>query len=129
MPPHPIRWFYRLVLVVCVLVVLYLALTPMKTTPGLGYDKANHVLAFWVMAWLAEGGWPGREQAWRRYGWLICYAAFIELLQYELPQREASWFDLLADLLGLALYPALKRARPRVWPHLRTLSMRITPKR
>ena len=107
------RSLYRLALVICLLAVLYLALTPMASSPGLGYDKANHLLAFLVMAWLADGGWPGRERAWKRWGWLLCYALFIELVQHELPHREASWFDLLADLLGLALYSGLKAAFSR----------------
>lgn len=108
--PRPL---YRLALVICLLAVLYLALTPVESVPGLGFDKANHLLAFLILAWLADGGWPGRERAWKRWGWLLGYAAFIESLQYELPYRDASGLDLLADLLGLALYSALKSAFPR----------------
>ncbi|MTW20347.1 VanZ family protein [Allochromatium palmeri] len=108
--PKPL---YRIALVICLLAVLYLALTPVELVSGLGYDKANHLLAFLVMAWLADGGWPGGERAWKRWGWLLCYALFIESLQYELPYRESSWFDVLADLLGLALYSGLKAAFPQ----------------
>lgn len=124
-----IQWFYRLAAIGWVVAILYLALTPVKMTPGVGYDKANHLIAFLLLAWLVEGGWPGPELAWRRYGWLICYAFFIESIQYYLPEREASWFDLAADLLGLTLYPALKRAWPKVWARLRqNLDLRTAPK-
>ena len=108
--PRPL---YRFALVIGLLAILYLALTPAESVPGLGFDKANHLLAFLVLAWLADGGWPGRERAWKRWGWLLCYGAFIESMQYELPYRDASWFDLLADLLGLALYSGLKWRFPQ----------------
>lgn len=121
--PRPL---YRVVLVICLIAVLYLALTPIETVSGLGYDKANHLLAFLVMAWLADGGWPGRELNWKRWGWLLCYAVFIESLQYELPSRDASWFDLLADLLGLALYSGLKWYFPQWKIFPRTPSQPLT---
>ncbi|ADC63238.1 VanZ family protein [Allochromatium vinosum] len=115
--PRPL---YRFALVIGLLAILYLALTPAESVPGLGFDKANHLLAFLVLAWLADGGWPGRERAWKRWGWLLCYGAFIESMQYELPYRDASWFDLLADLLGLALYSGLKWRFPQwgIFPRL-----------
>ena len=107
---------YRLALAGGLLAILYLALTPAESAPaGLGYDKANHLLAFLVLAWLADNGWPGRAQAWKRWGWLLCYGLFIELVQHELPTREASGFDLLADGFGLALYAVLAHAVPH-WP-------------
>lgn len=112
--PRPL---YRVALVIGLLAVLYLALAPFESAPGLGYDKANHLLAFLVLAWMADGGWPGRERAWKRWGGLLGYAAFIECVQYALPYREASGFDLLADLLGLALYAALNAAVSR-WSRL-----------
>jgi hypothetical protein len=104
---------YRVGLILCLMATLYLALTPVQSSFGLGYDKANHLMAFLVMAWMADGGWPGRERAWKRFGWLLCYAIFLESLQHELPYRDFSWFDLLADLLGLALYSGLKWRFPQ----------------
>jgi len=103
--PKPL---YRLALVVCLLAVLYLALAPVRPVTGLGDDKANHLLAFLVLAWLADGGWPGRARAWMRWGWLLGYALLIEALQSGLTYRDASWLDLLADGLGLGLYSGFR---------------------
>lgn len=64
-----------------------------------GWDKANHLLAFATLGALASLGW---RSAW---SW-VCLLAFggaIELLQALTPAREASWADLGADALGLAL--------------------------
>lgn len=50
----------RLVLAVAMLTITWLALTPQPDAPGLGWDKLNHLAAFFVLAALAEAGWPER---------------------------------------------------------------------
>ncbi|NBC13069.1 MAG: hypothetical protein GVY09_06925, partial [Gammaproteobacteria bacterium] len=50
----------RLVLAAAILTITWLALTPQPDPPGLGWDKLNHLAAFFVLAALAEAGWPGR---------------------------------------------------------------------
>ena len=108
MSPDTLRSIHGVALVICLLAGAYLAFAPFESPPGLAYDKANHLLAFALMAWLADGGWPGRERAWKRWGWLLSYGLFIELVQYELPYRDFSWLDLLADFLGLMTYELIK---------------------
>ena len=45
--------------------------------------------------------------------WLLGYGVMIEVVQYFLPNREASTLDVVADSVGIALYmlsiPLLKR--------------------
>lgn len=99
----------------CVVVVTYLALTPSSASPGFSWDKANHLLAFVVLAGLAELGWPARRHAPWRYGLLLAYGLFIETVQQFLPLRQFSWLDLLADAFGLLLYFVLKQVVAAIW--------------
>lgn len=99
------RALARIALAICVLAVAVLAFAPLQEQPPLlTYDKANHVLAFVVMAWLADLSWPRREHALARLTWLLSYAVLIEVIQRELPLRHFSWLDVAADALGIALY-------------------------
>jgi VanZ family protein len=101
---RPTRGLYRVALALCVLAVAYLAFTPLDA-PGIGgWDKLNHALAFFVMAWLAAGGFPGRKAAPVRWGLLLGYGLLIELVQSQLPFRDFSLLDLLADAVGILLY-------------------------
>ena len=104
MPSMLVRLLYRLALAVCMLVVAVLALSPAQDVPGFDYDKLNHLLAFIVMAWLAEGSWPQPRHALWRWMLLLGYGLLIELAQSQLPTREFSWLDLATDALGVLLY-------------------------
>lgn len=99
----------------CLLVITYLALTPQPDAPGLGWDKANHVAAFLVLALLADLGWPGRAGRLRRLGMLLGYGLSLELAQSLLAHREGSALDLLADAVGLGLYFGGRALWMRTW--------------
>ncbi len=96
----------------CAASILVLALWP--TPPealSTGWDKTNHLLAFVTLGLLARWGWvsPWRWPA------LLAFGALIELLQAQLPPRQASWADLAADALGLAVAALLLQVLRR-WP-------------
>lgn len=94
----------RAATVVCASAVLVLALMPAPPDAlSTGWDKANHLLAFAVLGMLARWGWHSH---WR-WPALLAFGAAIELLQAQAPPREASWADLGADALGLALAAGL----------------------
>jgi VanZ family protein len=95
-----------------------LALMPVPPqTAGLGWDKANHLLAFGALAACAVFGFRGRRDAlWAVMAALLAFGGAIELLQQLVPNREAEWADLLADALGIALGAGLATA----WLRLRT---------
>lgn len=86
----------------CVFAVLAMALLPpapyMPATP---WDKANHVLAFAVLALLGCGSYRGRIAA-VLLG-LLAYGGAIELLQALTPYRTGDATDLVADAIGLLL--------------------------
>jgi len=109
-----IRLGFRIGLWCCVLAVAWLAFAPLQAPVGFSYDKSNHLLAFFVMATLADGGWPGRRHAPARIALLLGYGLLIELIQRELPYREFSLFDLAADALGILLYQVGKAGVTRL---------------
>ena len=82
------------------LLVLVLSLMPtVPHMPTTGWDKANHLLAFAVLAWLGCQAFPWRT-ATVLLG-LLAYGALIEVLQSFTPYRFAEWNDVWADGLGL----------------------------
>ena len=60
------RLTFRLALLAYLAIISFLAFAPLASTPGTGYDKANHILAFFVLAGLADPAYPGSSPA---QGW------------------------------------------------------------
>lgn len=90
------RWAFAL----CLIVVLAISLMPPRLElPTAGWDKANHFIAFAVLAMLGGAGYPDR---WTPVLWgLLAYGGLIELLQALTGYRSAEWLDLVADAVGL----------------------------
>lgn len=101
----------RLALASCLVGIAVLAFAPLATDPGTGNDKLNHLLAFGVLAALADWSFPNPEpgQGWIKWTILMAYALLIEAVQFFLPYREASGWDLLADGVGIGLYVVVAR--------------------
>jgi VanZ family protein len=104
---------FRLALAAALVVVTHLATTQMNypVVENLN-DKVNHILAFYVLGFLTDFSFP-----WKRFGLskvlpLLGFGLLIEVIQYFLPYRSFSFYDLAADATGLAVYwfslPALK---------------------
>lgn len=108
-----IRQTFRLALFVCVLAIAWLAFAPPSQAPGTPFDKLNHVLAFAVLAWLADMAYPGRHLAKPRWAFLLGYGLTIEVIQGFLPYRELSLLDFGADAVGILCYDVLQRLRGR----------------
>ncbi|MCF7983776.1 MAG: hypothetical protein K9L70_05185 [Thiohalocapsa sp.] len=109
-----LRTASRLALAVCVAAVAYLAFAPLDAPPVFSYDKSNHLLAFAVMAWLADASWPGPAVARLRWALLLGYGLLIELVQSQLPYRDFSLLDLVANVLGIGMYLLLRATALRV---------------
>lgn len=92
------RWAFLL----CLLGVLVLSLVPpVSYLPTTAWDKANHAIAFAVLA--ALGCWSYRDRTVPVLAGLLAYGALIEVLQALTPYRMAEWTDLFADGVGLVL--------------------------
>ena len=63
-------------------------------------DLLNHTIAFTVLYILARQAYPTLRITYTVIA-LTAYAFFIEVVQYYLPTRFASWSDIGADVTGL----------------------------
>jgi VanZ family protein len=96
---------YRLTLAVTVAVISYIA-TAQIDAPELQQtnDKLLHLLAFGALALLLDFSFPQSGFGLRKALILFGYGLLIEVVQYFIPYRELSFYDLLADATGIALY-------------------------
>jgi VanZ family protein len=109
---------FRISFILVILLISYLAVIQIEDTAfdilSFANDKLQHAAAFLFLAFLLDFAWP--RQAWGPPKWLslLAYGLLIEIVQYFIPYREFSLWDLAADALGLAIYPLsvplLKRA-------------------
>ncbi len=112
--PRSAAVVFRLGLAAAVAAVTALATLPLERPPVPGLsDKANHLLAFWVLGFLADFAWPERGFDRTKAAPLFAYGVGIEFLQLFLPHRTFSVPDVVADAAGLAAYglclPLLRR--------------------
>jgi len=105
---------FRMALLVTSVVILYLA-TTRESLPGIDElnDKVNHIFAFVVLSFLTDYSFPSAGFRWPKILLLLGFGAGIEVIQYFLPYRESSVYDLLADGVGIFAYlmliPVLRR--------------------
>ena len=101
----PARKFWRLVLLLLLIFVSYMALSPAPPKSlSTSWDKLNHAMAFASLAFC--GHWSLGNGRARWFGVplaLLAYGGAIELLQLNIPGRDGEWADLLGDAVGIAL--------------------------
>jgi len=109
------RVLWRALLALLLVVITWLALSPAPPkTADIGWDKANHALAFASLAFTAVWArWQKPRQWPMLFFALLTYGGAIEIAQSFLPPREAGWDDLLADAVGIAM--GLLAAWPIAW--------------
>lgn len=88
--------------------------TPTEILPISNADKLAHLMAYVVLAFLLDAGWP--QQRFVLWKWLVLlgYGMTIELLQSQIPTRDFSLADMATNACGIALYafafaPLLRR--------------------
>ncbi|MEH6557110.1 MAG: VanZ family protein [Oceanicoccus sp.] len=86
-----------------------------------GWDKANHLIAFFVLLALLDTAYPALYFLRQKILILIGYGILLELLQGMIADRDASLLDVLADCAGLAVYAII---RPALLPLLYRLRLR-----
>lgn len=105
MTPRAITAAARLSLAAAVCFISLLATTGLEL-PQIATisDKANHVLAFAVVSFLADYSFPRSRFGLAKIAAVAAYGLSIEVVQYFIPWREASFLDLVADAVGIAAY-------------------------
>jgi hypothetical protein len=99
---------FRITLALALLGISYLATMPTAFVLPESNDKLNHLAAFLVLAYLSDAAFPRQPWKWHMILLLLAYGVLLECIQYFLPNRYFSLADLLADAVGLALYPVLR---------------------
>ena len=103
----------RFALFVALIAIMHLATTSIQYPVVDDFnDKVNHIMAFYTLALLLDFSYPKSKFGLAKISVLLGYGLAIEIIQYFLPYRSASLFDLAADSVGLIVYwlsiPALK---------------------
>jgi len=104
-----VLWF-RCTFVLALCVVTALSLTPSPELPINLWDKANHALAYFFLAYLGDHAFPSSGSSTPRIMVLVglfIYGVLIEILQSQIPSRQASTLDMIANASGLGLYTLL----------------------
>ncbi len=97
--------------------ITYLALTPVShSVSTLCWDKLNHLAAYFCLCVLADMAFRTGEGLFSKILLLMAYSALIETAQQYIPARQFTFFDILANALGLViaamLIHAFKNTRP-----------------
>lgn len=101
MPRQPALAGWRLLLAVQLVAGLVLAWDPQPAPVAAHlWDKAQHAIAFALMAGTAAFAWPGHWRA--AAAGLLAYGALVEIGQAFIPGRSCDAADLLADGVGVA---------------------------
>ncbi|WP_288369993.1 VanZ family protein [uncultured Marinobacter sp.] len=109
------RRLWQAVLLVSVVAILYLATTSSSyPIPSSDNDKINHLIAFLELTIVTRLAWPRLSAIWYTPA-LLGFGLLLEVVQANLPYRDFSLADVLADGLGIAIgmlpWPGTRRPR------------------
>ncbi len=109
----------RIAFFVALVAITTLAVMPADDVSiSLGWDKANHVLAFFVLFWVMDYAWPKELDVYQKCLFLLLYGLILEFLQFFSVSRDFSLIDMVADGVGLLFYIVLRPllfAKFRYW--------------
>ena len=108
----------RVLLVLAIGVILWLALHPSPPISGLQLDKLNHLAAFFVLALLAEYAFPSATVSALKLLPLLGFGLLIEVLQYWVGYRYFEWLDVAADAAGIVLFWVIRGTLRRTFDPL-----------
>ena len=113
---------FRTLLILAFLIFTYLMVSkPSGNLHGLINDKLAHGLGFFILALVFEGAFPKVSWLWKGFI-LIGYGLGIEIVQLYLSYRHFSWFDWLADIVGVLLFIPLVKPMHIVLRRIGSLS-------
>lgn len=85
-------------------VILAVSIMPAEDAPTVfADDKLNHILAFFVLSFMARIAWP-QFNTFLLLGMLAVFGGTIEILQFSMGLgRQADWMDFAADVLAILI--------------------------
>ena len=99
-----VRRLARAVFFIGLVAVIALSLMPQETIPETGlWDKWNHTLAYAILALSGGIGFQGWRSLLMVGIGLVVLGAGLELAQSVTPDRDGSFYDALANLIGVAI--------------------------
>lgn len=94
----------QLILISYILLVIFLSLIPTAAlVSGMPSDKLAHFLAYGVMGGLAYLSVESKAKKAYLFIIIISLGAVLEVLQFFIPGRSTSFFDMIANTLGAAM--------------------------
>jgi VanZ family protein len=98
------RWWTAAMALLTIAMVALALLPTSPDAPTVGWDKANHALAFAAIAVCGTFGSGGGSEALLRLAFgLLLLGIGIEFTQSLLPYRLAEWQDVAANAVGIVL--------------------------
>ncbi len=99
-----LRKLYRMVFFVGLLAVIALSVLPQGAMPDAGLsDKMGHVAAYTALALAGGIAFSGARSLFMLAAGLLLLGAGLELVQTLLPDRFTSGYDILANVVGIAV--------------------------
>ena len=96
---------FRLLFFTTLIVISYLTTTSLSgSAVGNINDKLSHFLAFFTLAFLIDFSFPKKDFGYMKFFELLSYGFLIEIIQYFIPYRSFSLYDMLANGTGLLAY-------------------------
>ena len=106
---RPLSHPYRIALSMALVAVTFLSTTPIDyhVISFDFVDKLEHLGAFLTLAFLVDFAFPASPWNRQKFFLLLSYGLLLEIVQYFIPFRQFSLWDLTADALGLLSYPLI----------------------
>jgi VanZ family protein len=95
----------RMTLVCALTMVTFFATVPLEALKLLpDNDKLIHVIIFFILAVLVDYSFHESSFGFYKILFLMIFGLLIEVIQYFIPSKHFSLYDLAADCIGVALF-------------------------
>jgi len=95
--------YAKISFLVTLIAIEYLATTTLEIKPlQHTWDKANHFIAFFTLYILLSSSHPTLS-SYAKFSLLLLFGLHIEIVQYFIPNRDFSLFDVFADSIGIMI--------------------------
>jgi len=100
--------YYKVLFYITTIAIFILAITPSADISIVPYaDKILHISAFFTLSLELNRASSTIKHRLRNMGALLAFGVFIEFAQSLTPNRTASIYDIIADLIGILIFQIL----------------------